>query len=155
MSTEIARHDGLGVIPEEEVMVGSIKVTPFYMYTFSPVPGMEATHPAESNFCSYIVDIGGFTIFHGGDTKNIPEYDDLTGTINVAMLPLGPGCQTMADEEVVAALQVIAPEYFIPMHFEDNAKSTFMTRFRRSIEATTECEVCDLAYFTTHAFYVE
>ena len=152
MSTEIARHGGVGVVPEDEFMVGDIKVTPYYMYTFSPVPGQEATHPAEASYTSYIVDIDGFTIFHGGDTKNLPEYDDLTGTINVAMLPLGPGCQTMAEDEVVVALDVIDPDYFIPLHFTEGQNDQFCSRFRSSIEAVTGCEILNLDHYTTHAF---
>ncbi len=152
MSIEIARHDGVGVDPEDEFMVGNMKITPFYMYTFSPVLGEDASHPAEDNYTSYIIDIDGFTLFHAGDTKNLPEYDDLTGAINVAMLPLGPGCQTMADEEVVAALNVIEPEYFIPIHFTDGQNDQFCSSFRSTIEAVTECEILNLDHFTTHAF---
>lgn len=154
MSAEIARHNGVGVVPEDEVMIGDIKVTAYYMYTFSPVPSGEASHPAEAEFTSYILDIGGFTLFHGGDTKNLPEYDDLTGTINVAMLPLGPGCQTMADDEVVDAIQVIDPDYFIPLHFTEGQNDQFCSRYRSSIEAVTECEICNLDHFTTQAFEI-
>jgi L-ascorbate metabolism protein UlaG (beta-lactamase superfamily) len=152
MSTEIARHDGVGVDPEDEVMVGSIKISSYYMYTFSPVPGQDASHPAEDNYTSYIIDIGEFTLFHAGDTKNLPEYDDLTGTINVAMLPLGPGCQTMAEDEVVAAIDVIDPEYFIPIHFVQGENDLFCSRFTNTIEAVTECEVLNLDHYTKHAF---
>ena len=151
MNTEIARHDGVGVDPEDEVMVGDIKVTPYYMYTFSPVPGQEASHPAENNYTSYIVDIGGFTVFHAGDTKNLPEYEEI-GTINVAMLPLGPGCQTMYNDEVVAAIDRIDPDYFIPLHFTEGQNDQFCSRYRGSIEALTECEICNLDIFETHAF---
>ena len=151
MNTEIARHDGVGVDPEDEVMVGDIKVTPYYMYTFSPVPGQEASHPAENNYTSYIVDIGGFTVFHAGDTKNLPEYEEI-GTINVAMLPLGPGCQTMYNDEVVAAIDRIDPDYFIPLHFTEGQNDQFCSRYRGSIEALTECEICNLDNFETHAF---
>ena len=151
MNIEIARHDGVGVDPEDEVMVGDIKVTPYYMYTFSPIPGQAASHPAENNYTSYIVDIGGFTIFHAGDTKNLPEYEEI-GTINVAMMPLGPGCQTMAEEEVVAALDEIDPDYFIPLHFTEGQNDQFCSRFRNSIEALTECEICNLDNFETHSF---
>lgn len=155
MNTEITRHDGVGVVPEEEFMIGEIKVTPYYMYTFSPVPGGTATHPASANFTSYIVDIDGFTIFHGGDTKNLPEYEALTGTINVAMLPLGPGCQTMYEDEVVDALDVIDPEYFIPIHFQTGQNDQFCSRYRGSIEAVTDCTICNLDHYTTHAFYTD
>jgi L-ascorbate metabolism protein UlaG (beta-lactamase superfamily) len=152
MSAEITRHDGVGVDPEDELEFGSIKVTAFYMYTFSPVPGQPAGHPAESNFTSYIVDVDGFTIFHAGDSKNLPEYEELNGEIDVAMLPLGPGCQTMTDMEVVNVIQVIEPAYFIPLHFTEGNNDAFVSRYARSIESTTECEVCNLDHFSMHAF---
>ena len=152
MSAEIARHDGVGVDPEDELEFGPIKVTAFYMYTFSPVAGQAASHPAESNFTSYIVDVDGFTVFHAGDSKNLPEYGELSGEIDVAMLPLGPGCQTMADMEVVAVIRVIEPAYFIPIHFTEGNNDIFVSRYGSSIESSTECEVCNLDHFTTHAF---
>ncbi len=152
MRAEINRHDGVGVDPGDELELGSIKVTAFYMYTFSPVPGQPAGHPAESNFTSYIVDVDGFTIFHAGDSKDLQEYAELNGEIDVAMLPLGPGCQTMADTEVVDVLRVIEPAYFIPIHFTEGNNDAFVSRYGRSIEATTECEVCNLDHFSTHAF---
>ena len=155
MDTEIARHDGIGVVPEDEVELGDIKITAYYMYTYSSVPGATATHPEESQFTSYIVDIDGFTIFHAGDSKNLDEYEDLTGTINVAMLPLGPGCQTMYETEVVNVLQVIEPDYFIPIHFTVGVNDQFVSRFGGSIRATTECEICNLDHFTTNTFQIQ
>jgi len=155
MRAEIARHDGEGVVPRDELELGSIKVTAYYMYTFSPVPGTPASHPAEDNFTSYIVDIDGFTIFHAGDSKNLDEYEELKGEIDVAMLPLGPGCQTMADTEVVNVIQVIEPAYFIPIHFTEGNNDAFVSRYGRSIESTTECEVCNLDHYTTHVFETE
>ena len=155
MDTEIARHDGLGVVPEDEFDIGDIRVRAFYMYTFSPIPGTPASHPEESQYTSYIVDIGGFTIFHAGDSKNLDEYEELTGTINVAMLPLGPGCQTMYEEEVVNVLQVIEPDYFIPIHFTNGANDRFVRSFGRSIEATTECEICNLDNYMMNTFQTQ
>jgi L-ascorbate metabolism protein UlaG (beta-lactamase superfamily) len=152
MEDEIARHDGTGVVPGDEVTVGSITVTAFSMYTFSPTGTDPATHPAESNYTGYIVDIDGFTIFHAGDSKNIPEYEELTGTIDVALLPLGPGCQTMADFEVVDAIRVIEPGHFVPIHFTEGDNDQFVSRYRTMIESSTECEICNLDHYTSHTF---
>jgi L-ascorbate metabolism protein UlaG (beta-lactamase superfamily) len=154
MSTQIERHDGIGVVPEDELMVGEIKVTTFYMYTYAPDPTREASHPKESQYTSYIVDIDGFTIFHAGDSKNIDEYRELKDTVNVAMLPLGPGCQTMADGEIVTVLGVISPNYFIPIHFQEDANDQFCSRFRNTIESSTGCEIYNLDHYTTHAFEI-
>jgi L-ascorbate metabolism protein UlaG (beta-lactamase superfamily) len=151
MEGEIRRHDGTGVVPGEEVSVGSITVTAFNMYTFSVIGGA-ATHPAESEYAGYIVDISGFTIFHAGDSKNIPEYEEIAGTIDVAMLPLGPGCQTMAEDEVVDAIRTIEPGYFVPIHFQEGDNHQFCTRFRSQIESSTECEVLNLNHYASHTF---
>ena len=152
MGAEIARHGGVEVVPGDELEFGGIKVTAFYMYTFSPVPGTPASHPAESGFTSYIVDIDGFTVFHAGDSKNLPEYEELTGEIDVALLPLGPGCQTVYDAEVVNVLQVIEPSYFVPIHFTEGNNDVFCSRYESSILAVTECEVCNLDHYSSHTF---
>lgn len=152
MESAIRTHDGVGVDPLDEFMIGEIKVTPFYMYTFAITPDMPGSHLRDSNYTSYIIDIDGFRIFHAGDTKNLPEYEEIAGTIDVALLPLGPGCQSMADQEVVDAIRDIEPSYFIPIHWEASSKRTFMSRYRSAIATTTECEVCNMDYFTTQTF---
>lgn len=151
MGDEIRRHDGTGVVPGDEVSVGTITVTAFNMYTFD-VAGGPASHPAESEYAGYIVDVGGFTIFHAGDSKNIPEYEELAGTIDVALLPLGPGCQTMADAEVVDAIRAIEPGYFVPIHFTGRDNDQFVSRYRTRIESGTGCEICNLDHYTSHTF---
>jgi L-ascorbate metabolism protein UlaG (beta-lactamase superfamily) len=153
MEDEIDRHDGTRVVPGDELSIGSVTVTAFYMYTFS-VTGGEAGHPAESNYTSYIVDIDGFTIFHAGDSKNIPEYEELTGTIDVALLPLGPGCQTMAEREVVDVILAIEPGYFVPIHFARGDNDRFVRRYRSVIESGTECEICNLDHYASYTFEI-
>jgi len=152
MSTEIARHDGIGVNPGDSVQVGTINITAFYMYTFPPEgTDYEATHPRENNFTSYIIDINGFTLFHAGDAKNLDEYDQLRGTIDVAMLPLGPGCQTMCDDEVVDALRAIRPNYFIPIHFTDGANDDFCDTYGNQIEYL-DIQIQNLDHFEACVF---
>jgi len=152
MEDEIERHDGTGVVLGDEVTVGSITVTAFHMYTYSPTGVDPATHPTESNYTAYIVDVDGFTIFHAGDSKNIPEYEELTRTIDVALLPLGPGCQTMADTEIVDAIRAIEPGHFVPIHFTGRANDQFVRRYRILIESGTECEIINLNHYTSHIF---
>lgn len=152
MTTEINRHDATAVKPGDSVQVGTINITAYYMYTFPPEgTEYEATHPAEANFTSYIIDINGFTIFHAGDAKCLDEYDALRNQIDVAMLPLGPGCQTMCDMEVVDALSAIRPNYFIPLHFEEGANDDFVDTFDTQIEALN-IEIVNLAHYTAHVF---
>ncbi|MFW9831734.1 MAG: MBL fold metallo-hydrolase [Candidatus Thorarchaeota archaeon] len=142
MSTAITVHGGMGVNPLDELQVGPVHITAFYMYTFS-VGGVPATHPIEANYTSYIITIGGVSFFHAGDSKNILQYAQLTGSIDVAMLPLGPGCQTMAEDEIVDALDVIQPRYFVPIHYVDGANIDWITIYASQL---TNCQLINLAY---------
>ena len=144
MEAEISLFDGIGVVPEESLMIGNITISTFYMYTGS-------SHPQESNYTSYIIDINGFTIFHAGDSYNLYEYYDLEGEIDVAMLPLGPGCQTMADADIISALSRIQPTYFIPIHYAEDADETFLSTYRTELN---DYKVVHLSYFSSHRFWI-
>ncbi|MFW9924085.1 MAG: MBL fold metallo-hydrolase [Candidatus Thorarchaeota archaeon] len=150
LTSQISQHNGIGVKPGDQFTVGHVTITAFYMYTFS-LEGYPASHPQEENWTSYIIDFGGYRIFHAGDSKNIPEYSQLTGTIDIAMLPLGPGCQSMADQEVVDALYVIRPDYFIPIHYTSSSYSTFVLSYVDDIELIN-CEFIGLTNFEMHKF---
>jgi L-ascorbate metabolism protein UlaG (beta-lactamase superfamily) len=151
MEDAIAAHDGVGVVPGSTVTVGLIEITAFYMYTTAP-EGFESSHPRECNYTSYIVDISGFTIFHAGDSKNITEYEQLTGMIDVALLPIGPGCQTMYNEEVVDAIATIQPRYFIPIHTTELNANLFLYVYGDDIESVSQCEAMVLEDFESHVF---
>ncbi|MHA2004480.1 MAG: MBL fold metallo-hydrolase [Candidatus Thorarchaeota archaeon] len=152
MSMQVSNHDGIGVVPGDSIQVGAANITAYYMYTFA-VEGYDASHPREANWTSYIIEIDGFTFFHAGDSKNIIEYLDLAGQINVALLPLGPGCQTMADYEIVSAVAAISPDYFIPIHFTEGACESFMTAYGDDI-AGTDCEAMILDNFESYSFVI-
>lgn len=151
MTSECATYGATGVEPGDTVMVGDINITAFYMYTL-PVDIYPASHPAEANWTSFIITIDGFTIFHSGDSKNIIEYYDLTGTIDLAFLPLGPGCQTMADYEVVQALERIRPTYFIPIHYGAGVQDTWIASYGDDVEGIDNCTAIVLEYWTRHTF---
>jgi L-ascorbate metabolism protein UlaG (beta-lactamase superfamily) len=156
MTAEVAAHNAVGVVPGDSIMVGDINITAFYMYTYMP-PGYEdiiPSHPKEANWTSYIIDINGFTIFHAGDSKNITEYTQLTGKIDVALLPLGPGCQAMAGDEVVDAIAKLQPRYFIPIHATNFAAKNFVMMYDDNIAAVSDCYPFWLDHFTSYTFDV-
>ena len=154
MSAELAAHDGVGVNPLDSVQVGNINITAFYMDTEVWIDDVRfASHPPEANWTSYIIDINGFKIFHGGDSKNITEYEMITGQMDVVLLPLGPGCQSMAGLEVVDAIAKLQPDYFIPIHFEYNlACGLFVDAYADEIAASSDCTPLALYYYESYTF---
>lgn len=149
MSDAVTTHNGVGVNPGDTVQVGSITVTAYYMYT---AIGESASHPPEANWTSYIIDISGFTIFHAGDTKNITEYEDITGQIDVALLPLGPGCQSMTGDEVIDAIDKLQADYFIPIHASNLDSELFILAYEDDIAECSECLPIYLEHFTSRVF---
>jgi L-ascorbate metabolism protein UlaG (beta-lactamase superfamily) len=142
MSDAITAHGGIGVNPGDEIAVGHFTVHAFYEYALEG--GLYPNHPREANWTSYIVDIEGFTIFHAGDSANIEEYTQLTGTINVALLPV----LIFNSQDVVDALDVIQPEYFIPVHFAGSYHEIFVDTNGDQIE----CEIILLDYYELRIF---
>ncbi len=151
MSTEVALYDAIPVIPGQSVLIDNINITAFYMYTF-PVDEYPASHPIEANWTSFIIDIDGFVLFHSGDSKNIVEYYQLSGLIDLAFLPLGPGCQTMVNYEVVEALGRINPTYFIPIHYDEGVQDTWIAAYDDDVESLTDCTPIILDYWSMHSF---
>ena len=66
----------------------------------------------------YVINIGGFTIYHAGDTCLFGDMA-LIGRrykIDTALLPIG-GNFTMDIEEAVEAVAMLKPKYVVPMHY--------------------------------------
>lgn len=144
MTDAITLYEGIGVNPEDELEFGAIQIKAFYSY-YPAEQGVQSTHPREANWTSYIIDVGGFTFFHAGDSQYIDEYTQLTGTIDVALLCIV--CTT--GNEVVDALNVIQPRYFVPIHFSSLSKEAFFLNYGSSI---TNCVIVNLEYYQSFAF---
>ncbi|MHA2370727.1 MAG: MBL fold metallo-hydrolase [Candidatus Hodarchaeales archaeon] len=144
MSSAALLYGANSVIPEDTFEVNNFNVRCFFMYT---MPGSDqSSHPQSSNYTSYIIEIEGFTIFHAGDSWNIYEYGELTGEIDLVLLPLGPGCQTMTEIDVVTVIETIEPSYFIPIHFTEDGKQSFIDQYKDNVE-DSGCEFIDLEYY--------
>lgn len=153
MTTEVAAHDGVGVDPLDSVQVGTINITAYYMYTEIWIEGERfASHPSEANWTSYIIDIDGFKILHAGDSKNITEYEQISGQMDVVLLPLGPGCQAMTGLEVVDAIEKLQPVYFIPIHTTDFDAEFFVSSYTDDIQACSDCTPMALEHFESYTF---
>jgi L-ascorbate metabolism protein UlaG (beta-lactamase superfamily) len=154
MTDAISAYDGVAVNPMDQVQVGTINVTAYYMYTL-PVGEWPASHPAEANWTSYIIDIDGFTIFHSGDSKTISQYEALKGQIDVACLAIGPGCQTMTGSEVIDALEDIEPRFFIPIHYSGDGHEDFMQLYFPTLDDSVDCAGVCLDWYTSRLFTLE
>jgi len=77
-------------------------------------------HPKEEEWIGYLIKIEDVSIYHAGDTDNIPEMQQLNGKVNVALLPVG-GKYTMNAKEAAEAASIIEPDLCIPMHYGEIA----------------------------------
>ena len=59
---ELGTYADVGVNPMDQIQVEHINITAYYMYTL-PVGEYPASHPAEANWTSYIIDIDGLLYF--------------------------------------------------------------------------------------------
>lgn len=66
----------------------------------------------------YLIEINGKTLYHAGDTDNIPEMASL-GHVDIALLPIG-GTYTMTVAEAVEAALRIKPDIAVPMHYNSD-----------------------------------
>jgi L-ascorbate metabolism protein UlaG (beta-lactamase superfamily) len=143
MSDELTLHDATGVNPGDVVTIGSITVTAFPMYTNN------IGHPREANWTSYLININGFTVFHGGDATNISEYEQLNGLVDLACLPI-----YAYDTTIVSAIEMIQPQYFLPMHFDEGYDEIYLNVYGDAIVAVSDCEIIRMGYGTMYTFEI-
>ena len=100
------------VAPGESHEVGSVR--------FTTVPAYNTAeerldfHPKTNRWVGYVLELGGNTYYHAGDTDHAPELDDVK--TDVAFLPIG-GHYTMEADEAAGLARSIAPELAVPMHY--------------------------------------
>lgn len=85
----------------------AIEALPAYNITRS-------NHPRANDWVGYVITHNDWTLYHAGDTDNIPEVAGLV--CDVALLPAG-GTYTMDPREAVDMLRKIRCTTAIPMHF--------------------------------------
>jgi L-ascorbate metabolism protein UlaG (beta-lactamase superfamily) len=65
----------------------------------------------------YVVSLDGHTVYHAGDTEQVPEMKDV-GRVEVMLIPVD-GRFTMSAAEAAAAAASIGGALFVPMHYFD------------------------------------
>ncbi len=71
-------------------------------------------HPKANRWVGYVLELGGSTYYHAGDTDHAPELDAVR--TDVAFLPIG-GTYTMDAAEAGGLAKSIGPQLAVPMHF--------------------------------------
>lgn len=97
-----------GMEPGEVFRVGDATITATFAYNLS-----KRYHPRGEGV-GFLVAVDGGTIFHAGDTDDIPETHGLSP--DVALLPVG-GTYTMDVSEAVGAAKAVGATVTIPMHY--------------------------------------
>ncbi len=65
----------------------------------------------------YVIEVGGVTVYHAGDTDLVPEMVRLPRP-TVALLPVGGG-SVMEPEEAAEAVKTLRPSVAVPLHYDD------------------------------------
>ena len=85
-------------------------------------------HPRAKGWVGYLIELGGLTYYHAGDTDHVPELDEVR--TDVAFLPID-GYFTMTPEVAAGLARSIAPKLAVPFHYGFEVGSpSFGERFR-------------------------
>ncbi len=100
--------------PGDTLTIEGIKISaiPAYNIHRFRTPG-NPFHPKNAGHIGTIVEIDGVTIYHAGDTDQIPEMKNVD--VDIALLPVS-GTYVMDVDECVQAARDIKAKVIIPMH---------------------------------------
>lgn len=99
------------VKPGDSLDVGGVKVNAVHAY--NNVQGRSG-HRKESNWVGYVVELGGRSYYHSGDTDNVPELASVKA--DVALVTIG-GTFTMDPNEAATLVKTMRPRLAVPMHY--------------------------------------
>jgi len=142
--TEIVAPDSCGekieenltsLQPGEKSTFDGIEIEATYAYNLKRKRDTgEPFHP-KGEGVGYLITIDEKTIYHPGDTENIPEMRNVEN-VNIAFLPID-GTYTMDIDEAIEAAKAIGPEMVIPFHERDADPE----EFKRKLESESEIKV--------------
>lgn len=126
---------------------GWIKLVP--AWHTNTIPGSEeAPYSAEHGVpigtpAGLLIDIGGKTVYHAGDTCLFGDMRLIAerNPVDVALLPIG-GHYTMDRHDAVVAAEFVGAETVIPIHFDTFPPiETDAEAFKADVEAQTSSQV--------------
>jgi L-ascorbate metabolism protein UlaG (beta-lactamase superfamily) len=100
------------VVPGQTHEVAGMKVETVPAYNV--VEERLDMHPKKNRWVGYVLEHGGTTYYHAGDTDALPELEALR--TDVAMVPIG-GTYTMDYREAAGLVKRMEPQVSVPMHY--------------------------------------
>jgi L-ascorbate metabolism protein UlaG (beta-lactamase superfamily) len=115
---------------------------------YSPTPGTVI-----GAACGVVVNIGGKTLYHLGDTALFSDLKLIAERtpVDVAFIPIG-GHYTMDRHDAVVAAEFVGAEIVIPVHFNTFPPiETDAEAFKKDVESKTSSKVVVLAPGESHS----
>ncbi len=101
------------VRPNESLEAAGVKIQTVPAYNSDPA--RQQAHPKANNWVGYILQLGGRTYYHAGDTDHLPELERIR--TDVAFLPIGGGGFVMTVDEAAGLAKAMKPKLAVPMHY--------------------------------------
>lgn len=101
------------VRPGESHEVAGVRFTTVPAYNI--VEERLDNHPRANDWVGYVVELGGGSHYHAGDTDHVPELESIRA--DVAFLPIGGQSYTMDVPEAAGLARAMKPGLAVPAHF--------------------------------------
>ena len=101
------------VAPGESLDIRGVKVQAVPAY--NTVEGRTDNHPQANGWVGYVLDLGGTSVYHAGDTDHLPDLESIRA--GITFLPIGGAGYTMNGREAAALAKAIGPDVAVPMHY--------------------------------------
>jgi L-ascorbate metabolism protein UlaG (beta-lactamase superfamily) len=137
---------------------GSAKMVQAFHTNTAPGGGEDPfsaeTGVAIGQCAGWVIEVGGTTIYHAGDTclfGDMRLIAERAGGVDVALLPIG-GHYTMDAEDAAVAAEMIGAGTVIPMHYNTfPAIEANPQAFKSDVESKTSSQVVVLEPGETHS----
>jgi L-ascorbate metabolism protein UlaG (beta-lactamase superfamily) len=104
--------DVTAVTPGESHEIGGVRIATVPAYNVAEE--RLQMHPKENGWVGYVLELGGTTYYHAGDTDHVPELEEIR--TDVAFLPIG-GTYTMDVPEAAGLARAMEPGLAVPFHY--------------------------------------
>jgi L-ascorbate metabolism protein UlaG (beta-lactamase superfamily) len=105
------------IAPGQTLEVGGVKVRAVPAYNLNKYADPKAGvffHPRADGKVGYVVELDGRSVYHTGDTDNIPEMSEID--VDVALIPVS-GTYVMTVDEALEACSRLKAKTVVPMHY--------------------------------------